>query len=175
MWVLWRDQKVTPSWRVSHVSAALWVNAICCTRLPLCWQGVIIDFLWSLGRKLCFLDDDYKGEVTPFPLQCKPCTFMFPLGPREQWSQQETSSPYCCWHQVSFLLFPQLQGGRTRYKGPTTKGHKRFLMDRNVRCPAPYRRLLGKHGVMREASLGLNWKHSQADMNSCIKGTWMHA
>lgn len=38
--------------RVSHVSAALWFNAICCTHLPLCWQGVIIDFLWSLWKEV---------------------------------------------------------------------------------------------------------------------------
>lgn len=86
-------------------------------------------------------------------------------------SEASKKHPYRCWHQVSFLPVPQLQGGRTQCKGPTTKGHKRFLMDRKVRCPTPYRRLLGKHGLMREASLSLNWKHSQADKNSCIKGT----
>lgn len=171
MWILWRDQKVTLSQRVSHVSAALWFNAICCTHSPLCWQGVIIDFLWSLGRKFCFLDDDYKGEVTPFSFQCKPCTFIFPLGPQEQWSQQETSSPYCCWHQMSFLPFPRLQCGRTWYKGPTTKRQESSLRNRNVRCPTPYKRLLEKHGLMRKASLSLNWKHNQTDMSSYHKRT----
>lgn len=73
------------------------------------------------GRKFCFLDDDYKGEVTPFSFQCK----LFPLGPQEQWSQRETPS----WYTISLLAaissfrFPQPHCGRTWYKSPITTRH----------------------------------------------------
>lgn len=130
--------------RVSHVSAALWFNAICCTHLPLCWQGVIIDFLWSLWKEVLlpwwWLQ---RGRWPCSHSNANPALLHFHQGHKNSEASKKhplgVLSP--CRQAGSSFLFPQAHCGRTEQKGPATKRHW-LRMDKKVGCPPPYRRRL---------------------------------
>lgn len=161
MWILWRDQKVTLPGRVSHVSAALWFNAICCTHLPLCWQGVIIDFLWSLWKEvlLPWWWLQRGGDPILIPMQT-PHFYIFARATGTVEPARNTLLVYCLAADSQCLHSPSHNhtGEEHDRRAQPRKGIGSWWTERLgtwLLTEDSYKNMR----VMRNTSLGLKWKH----------------